>query len=1094
MRGWCAAFLILGSTGCIRSVDSIPGPGEGGFVSGRVVERDLVSEDLVGSVNVQVRALGTSASVASNNEGRFQLARLPLDKVKIEFKKRGRIGEPELGRVLDPIRILAPGQDVGLGDVRLLGDGALVGRVSTIEEASGTPRPASGASVVLAQTSFKAVAQTDGTFLVTRLPQGTVDVVAFLPGYVPAVVSGVSITPGTETTVRPIVLQAGPTPAQDVTGRARKADQVRLMSPNHGGITVRWLDETTGEEAGSATTDASGNYTVSGLAVGAYRVRFEAEGYGTADVPGVAVLPDVVIGLLDGYLIRFDPDDLDGDSIPNAMDPDRDGDGCIDGDGTDDYPDDPAYCLDTDEDGIPDELDPDRDGDGVSDAEELSLGADNALTDPLNVDSDGDGVNDGDDNCPSIANDQLDSNGNGVGDACENLAMTSTAAPTVSGFTPLEGTVGATITITGADFEPDPRVNLVVFGGSPAVALGATNTEIRVRVPERASSGRLLIYSGLRDPAMTDESFTFLAPPTIVDFAPRAVLPDDFVAVYGEDFGANAQVAVGDVAANVDASCPSQIDSIAAGRGLEVICFRPTPAASTGLISITTANGTGTSVTELGILQGPQIVGFTLDPVPPGEITTILGRGFSVRAGQAMPTVQFFGSAGPVTPIEQSDTALSVMVPATGASTGRVTVLHPAGDAESPFPLRIEDGQPAVIDFTPNPAMAGDTVTIAGVNLNAVDEVTFTGGANVAPTSAANGLVTVVVPAGIDPGPVTLGFSDATPDYVSLERLAVLELNSNTFAATGSYLPGIANLDTGDVIALTNTEIVQIDPNLTMMSTQPLGIGNAAGIVGSRTGRGAVVFGPVLNGAEQSAFVVSLPTVTTRATCTVSISMATEVPTTSLDGRYLYSVNPSPTDLLGSSAGILRVDFDNATCEVLGPQSQRLFTGGVAIEGANLVINARSQGAPGGIAKMNVGNDAIPDGTYVSPFGTLNDANPCGAIPGQLLSFLGRPSHVYSLCSGGGLSAVTAIPIAGGTTRAVGSPSLPERGVPSLNTRWVLRQSSGGAALVDLERERIARTGLPAIDERSATVLPIGTTFIYREPNTAQFHRLVIRE
>ena len=124
-------------------------------------------------------------------------------------------------------------------------------------------------------------------------------------------------------------------------------------------------------------------------------------------------------------------DNLDRDPFGDICDVDIDDDGA--NNGVDAFPFDAAERDDTDDDGIGNRADLDDDGDSQSDVHELQCESNPLDSTSVSPDADGDGIpdcaepdgdNDGipdeSDNCPAITNeDQVDSNNNNIGDACD---------------------------------------------------------------------------------------------------------------------------------------------------------------------------------------------------------------------------------------------------------------------------------------------------------------------------------------------------------------------------------------------------------------------------------------------------------------------------------------------------------------------------------------------------------------------------------------------------------------------------------------------------------------------------------------------------
>ena len=108
-----------------------------------------------------------------------------------------------------------------------------------------------------------------------------------------------------------------------------------------------------------------------------------------------------------------------------------------------------------------------------------------------------------------------------------NFTKTSSSgAPTITSFTPTVEVPGASVSITGTNFETTPAGNRPIFHLAPAIATTATATTIGTAVPAGATSGRVTVAtpSGLAvssgdffvpPPGMTAASISFTGRLTI---------------------------------------------------------------------------------------------------------------------------------------------------------------------------------------------------------------------------------------------------------------------------------------------------------------------------------------------------------------------------------------------------------------------------------------------------------------------------------------------------------------------------------------------------------------------------------------------------
>jgi len=204
------------------------------------------------------------------------------------------------GYVAADLPIVVAGDTVTLGAVTLAAvpaGGTIAGRVTI----AGSDAAAANATVIVAGVEMSARTGGDGAFEITNVRPGTWEVRAGLPGFGPAVATGVVVESGRVTELSLVVARGGDDTW--VAGRAR-----RLGEANHTGIEVML---TSGDDTFSATTGADGRWEISGLPEGLYDLHASVEGLEPEVVRGVAVgagpnaAPDVDLGSAVSIADRF---------------------------------------------------------------------------------------------------------------------------------------------------------------------------------------------------------------------------------------------------------------------------------------------------------------------------------------------------------------------------------------------------------------------------------------------------------------------------------------------------------------------------------------------------------------------------------------------------------------------------------------------------------------------------------------------------------------------------------------------------------------------------------------------------------------------
>lgn len=264
----------------------------------------------------KVKLEGTNLSAISDETGRFEINGVPpgLHTIIMEADLDSD-GEYEYSVILEGIN-LPHDKGLHLGWLKLSKTGEISGTV-TLE---GAPTGNLGIMVFIPGTSYLAITDDAGNYVISWVPAGTHDVAAIKDGYCAQTVDGIEVVKD-QTTAAPAMYLSVCSATGDITGFAYLSGQT-----DHSGIVVEALNT-----AVTGLTVSDGSWTITGLDVGVYQVRFSKAGYNPVIVNNVLSVEGVgafIVGTV--YLSSSSATDSDGDGIPDADDPDDDNDGFTD--------------------------------------------------------------------------------------------------------------------------------------------------------------------------------------------------------------------------------------------------------------------------------------------------------------------------------------------------------------------------------------------------------------------------------------------------------------------------------------------------------------------------------------------------------------------------------------------------------------------------------------------------------------------------------------------------------------------------------------------------------------------------------------------
>ena len=527
-------------------------------------------------------------------------------------------------------------------------------------------------------------------------------------------------------------------------------------------------------------------------------------------------------------------------------------------------------------------------------------------------------------------------------------------APTISSFTPITGGSGTSITITGANFNDASSVK---FGGTNAVSFTVNSSSKITAVVGSGSSGQISVVT----PGGTSTSsgtFTFIPAPTISSFNPASGGSGTSVIIIGANFTDVTNIKFGVTnASSYTVNSASQITAVV-GSG------------STGQITVTSANGTGTSSGIFTFIPAPTISSFTPSSGGSGATVTISGTNFSDATNVK------FGETSAASYTVNSSTQITAVV--SNGSTGQIGVITPGGSGTSSGTFTFIP-VPTISSFTPTSGGSGTSVTITGTDFTASSSIKFGGIDASSVTVNSSTQITAIVGSGTT-GTIKIttegGSSNSTQEFSFIKAPTIL-----SFSPTSG--------SSGKVVSIFGT-------NLSGASSVKFGGTDASNFTIKSANQ---INATVGNGSTGSI------SITTPGGTAVSSNIFTYIPAPGISSFTSVSCSS------GTTVTITGTDFTNITSVKFGNTEAASFTVNSTTEITAIV----GSGSSGNISVTNaIGTGTSTDNfTFILP-PTISSFTPSNGIAGTIVTITGTNFSTATNVKFGGIN-VTSFTVSSST-------------------------------------------------------------------------------